>query len=358
MRHIIAIIAIGSVITGCYTGKEVVKDDTWMLKDVTRSDDYNPIMEPDPKVDFKCPMRRREIKWAKQNVFNPAAVVRDGKVSLLFRAQDDSGTSRIGLAESKDGYNFKKREEPVLYPADDALKTYEWDGGCEDPRVVRRKDGVFVMTYTAYDKNIARLCIATSKDLIHWDKHGLAFPEFKYRKQWSKSGAIVCEQKDEKMVARKVGGKYWMFWGDTDMFIASSEDLISWKPLEDKHGNLVRVMQPRAGMFDSRLVEPGPFALWRKSGILLVYNSSNSAADGDKSLAADVYSAGQALFSPSHPEKLIARANQYLLTPQRYFEKEGSVNNVCFVEGMIWFRDRWFLYYGTGDSRIAVAECH
>lgn len=37
------------------------------------------------------------------------------------------------------------------------------------------------------------------------------------------------------------------------------------------------------------------------------------------------------------------------------YEKIGEVNNVCFVEGLVYFKNKWFLYYGTADSKIAVA---
>ena len=357
VRHITAFVLLLAFLSGCSSSQKMVSNDNWMFQDFVRSDDYNPMMEPDAKLDFKCPMRRKRVQWAARNVFNPAAIVRDDRVWLLFRAQDEQGTSRIGLADSRNGFEFRKKEEPVLYPDNDIQKTFEWEGGCEDPRIVQRNDGLYIMTYTAYDHRTARLCVASSKDLQRWEKHGLVMSENKYRSLWSKSGAIVCTRQSEKIVAKKVKGKYWMYWGDTDIFMASSDDLISWRPLEDKNGNLVRVMLPRAGMFDSRLVEPGPFALIRKEGIVLIYNSSNSASSGDKTLGADVYSVGQALFSTSKPEKLIGRSDKYLLTPTRYFEKEGEVTNVCFVEGMVWFNDHWFIYYGAGDSRIAVAEC-
>lgn len=358
MRHFAFLLFVVISLAACTGAQKMVKGDGWMFKNLTRSDDHNPILEPDVRADFRCPMRRKSVRWSEKNVFNPAAIVRDGRVWLLFRAQDGFGTSRIGLAESKDGFEFKKKPEPVLFPDNDAQKNYEWEGGCEDPRLVRRSDGLYVMTYTAYDRNTARLCIASSRDLEHWEKHGLVLSEYKYRNLWSKSGAIVCERNGDKIVAKKIKGKYRMYWGDTDLFMATSDDLISWRPVEDKQGNLLRVMQPRAGMFDSRLVEPGPFALLRKEGIVLLYNSANSASSGDKTLGADVYSIGQALFSTSHPEQLIGRANQYMLTPERYFEKEGAVSNVCFAEGMVWFKDHWLLYYGAGDSRIAVAECY
>jgi beta-1,2-mannosidase len=357
MRFLAYIILFSTYLSACSSTQPLVQTDNWMFQKFIRSDEYNPILEPDIQAHFTCPIRQKKVYWAAKNVFNPAAIVHDGRVWMLFRAQDDRGTSRIGLANSRDGFDFRKRPDPVLYPDVDALKNLEWNGGCEDPRVVSRKDGLFIMTYTAYDGNIAHLCIATSKDFVHWQKHGPVLTAKKYHKRWSKSGAIVCTRKGSRIVAKKINGKYRMYWGDSDLFMATSDDLIHWQPLEDKRGNLLSVMGPRPGMFDSKLVEPGPFALLRKDGILLLYNGANSAIDGDKTLAPNGYAIGQALFSSSKPTQLIGRADHCLLSPERYFEKEGAVNNVCFLEGMVWFNDHWMLYYGAGDSRIGVAEC-
>jgi beta-1,2-mannosidase len=329
---------------------------SWGLSEVRKLDDYNPILEPERRSEFECPVRKKEVRWEETNVFNPAAVVRDGRVWLLYRAQDREGTSRIGLASSRSGYDFSRNAEPVLFPARDDQREYEWPGGCEDPRIVRTEDGRFIMTYTAYDGKIARLCVATSLDLVHWEKHGLAFGAKKYRNVWSKSGAIVCEREGDRIIARKIDGKYWMYWGDTDIFLATSSNLIDWKPLEDETGQLALALSPRPGFFDSRLVEPGPFALRTEAGILLLYNSANDAAVGDLTLADRSYSVGQALFARTKPGQLIARSGKFLLTPGKSYETTGAVNNVCFLEGMVWFRDRWFLYYGTADSKIAVAE--
>ncbi|HEY4877300.1 MAG TPA: hypothetical protein VIH86_17105 [Puia sp.] len=43
------------------------------------------------------------------------------------------------------------------------------------------------------------------------------------------------------------------------------------------------------------------------------------------------------------------------MKPDKSYEISGQVNNVCFVEGLANFNNRWFLYYGTADSKIAVA---
>jgi predicted GH43/DUF377 family glycosyl hydrolase len=61
------------------------------------------------------------------------------------------------------------------------------------------------------------------------------------------------------------------------------------------------------------------------------------------------------LFDPERPYTLTGRTDGYFIFPDKPYELTGEVNNVCFVEGLVYFRDKWFLYYGTADSRIAVA---
>ena len=112
---------------------------------------------------------------------------------MLYRAQDSNGTSRLGYATSADGIRFIRRPEPVLSPETD----YERDGGIEDPRLVKI-DGTYYLTYTGYNKNDAQLCLATSNDLVHWDRKGVILPAYKGRWNvgWTKAGAIVPEKID------------------------------------------------------------------------------------------------------------------------------------------------------------------
>ena len=356
MKKLIPFFLLVVILSACTGGQKALKGNDWMIQSIDRLDEFNPILERDSRPEYYCPIRKKRVNWEERSVFNPTAVMKDSRVWLMYRAQDKNGTSRIGIASSRNGTEFRKNPTPVLGPDNDTMEDLEWEGGCEDPRVVRREDGLYIMTYTAYDGKTARLCLASSRNLINWEKHGVVLTDRKYRNLWSKSGAIVCEREGSQIIAKKLKGKYWMYWGDTDLFMASSEDLVSWEPLEDKKGNLTRVMIPRPGLFDSRLVEPGPFALVQDEGILLLYNSANSASSGDKSLGADVYSVGQALFSTQKPWELRARSDRYLLTADRDFEKEGEVANVCFLEGMVWIDGRWWLYYGAGDSKVGVAE--
>ncbi|HLF35632.1 MAG TPA: glycoside hydrolase family 130 protein [Cyclobacteriaceae bacterium] len=334
----------------------------WALLPFTRIDSVNPVLLTSNVLSFMDPILEQPVKWEEKDVFNPAAIVRDGKVYLLYRAEDKigiyQGTSRIGLAVSNDGMHFTKNPEPVFFPAKDSMKAYEWPGGCEDPRVVISEEGLYIMTYTAYEGKTARLCIAVSEDLMKWEKKGLAFGKAyqgKFKDTWSKSGSIICRRDGENFIAVKIGGKYQMYWGDTDIFLAHSNDLLSWEPLVDAEGNLKPVLKPRQGFFDSDLIEPGPPAMMTDQGILLIYNSRNKAGTGDPEIPDGTYSAGQALFNKTDPSLVKERLEKNFFMPEKEYEISGQVNQVCFLEGLVYFQEKYFLYYGTADSKIAVA---
>jgi predicted GH43/DUF377 family glycosyl hydrolase len=337
-------------------GQSKQNSKAWTFPAFEKQDAVNPILFPDPNFEFKCPITGNTTKWQSKNVLNPTAFVKEGKVYLLYRAQDSAMTSRLGLAISDDGVHFSKQAAPIFYPEKDAFQKYEWNGGVEDPRIVESEEHGYILTYTSYDGKTARLCFATSKDLIHWEKRGPVLASDKYINAWSKSGAIVVERKGDKVVAKKINDKYWMYFGDTDLFMAYSADLIHWLPLENEESKkIVSVLQPRPGYFDSRLVEPGPFALYTDKGIVLIYNSSNAANNNDPNLPQYTYAAAQALFDGNMPYKLLDRTMTYFIHPDKPYEKTGEVNEVCFVEGLVYFKNKWFLYYGTADSKIALA---
>jgi len=273
--------------------------------------------------------------WESAGTFNPAVVMRDGKIVMLYRAQDKQGTSRLGYAESEDGIHFKRRSQPVLSPEED----YEKDGGMEDPRLVRFGD-TYYLTYTGYNKIDAQLCLATSKDLIHWDRKGIILPANKgnWNVKWTKSGAIVPE---------KVNGKYWMYFlgtsadGKDQAGLASSNDLLRWT--EETKTPVLRV---RPGHFDSRVAEPGPPPMIRGEKIILIYNGADDHL---------VYRTGVAAFDLKDPRKLISRSDEPVFAPEKDWEKVGQVPNVVFVEGMVRRGSEWLLYYGGADKYVGVA---
>ena len=84
-----------------------------------------------PDATFENPINHEIVHWEKAWVYNPAAVARDGKLVVLYRAQQGPGNtvSRVGYAESSDGFHFTSDPQPVYYPAEDDQKIYEWKGG-------------------------------------------------------------------------------------------------------------------------------------------------------------------------------------------------------------------------------------
>ncbi len=359
-RELILFLTVFVIFTACnQETTQVTKEVNWQLGPFVKQDADNPILGALDSTLFYCPVRQADVAWEAKDVFNPAAIVRNDTIFMLYRAEDTvgiySGTSRLGLAWSVDGTRFIRNPQPVFYPDNDGLENYEWEGGVEDPRITRMPKGEYIVTYTSYDGHVARLNIATTPDLLNWEKYGPAFQSEKYINEWSKSGAIVSESIQNIPTAIKINGKYWMYWGDTDIFLATSNDLIHWEPFENEDGTLKKILSPREAMFDSRLVEPGPPAMITENGILLIYNGMNKDEGGDPELAAGVYSGGQALFDLSDPGKLINRSTRHFITPDKDYEITGQVGNVCFVEGLVHYKEKWFLYYGTADSKIAVA---
>lgn len=267
--------------------------------------------------------------------YNPTAIMFQGDYILLYRGQDKNKTSYVGFAKSKDGIHFSAEKTPVLSPA----TAYEKTGGIEDPRVVKIDDR-FYLTYTGYNGTDAQLCLASSQDLRKWKRHGVILPAYKgkWNKGWTKAGAIVDQ---------KINGKYWMYYlgtkdGADQMGVASSVDLKNWSDATDQP-----ILAKRPGMFDSRVVEPGPAPVITKKGILLIYNGA------DDNL---VYRAGWVLFDSKDPTRVIARSDTPIFAPQKSWELKGQVPNVVFIEGMIKRGDRLLLYYGGADSVTGVAE--
>jgi predicted GH43/DUF377 family glycosyl hydrolase len=294
------------------------------------------------------PLLRPAASWSEFGLFNPAAIKAGAKTVLLFRAQDRNQTSRIGYADSTDGLHFTIRPEPVLSPE----APYEKNGGVEDPRVLEI-DGTYYLTYTGYNRRDAQLCLATSTDLVHWERKGVILPAYKgtWNTQWTKSGAIVRE---------KINGKWWMYYlgtrKDPDgqsrdyMGLVSSDDLLHWSDATDQP-----VMPRRPGAFDSRVMEPGPPPFLTDAGILLLYNGADDHL---------VYGPGWVLFDRRDPRHVLARSDKPFILPTLDWEKTGNVPNVIFLEGAVPREtsagDALDLigYYGAADKYIGGLNIH
>lgn len=309
------------------------------------------------------------MHWEALHTFNPAAIVREGKVYVLYRAEDDSGAmaigghvSRLGLAVSADGVHFQQLPEPVFYPDMDAQRSREVPGGVEDPRLVEAPDGSYVLTYTQWsrERNSYSVGVATSKDLQHWTKQGPAFAgalggrydELKY-----KSAGIVTEQKGDRLIAAKINGRYWMYWGEIQVGIATSPDLIHWTPVEEAPGKTRVLLRARPGKADSAFPETGPPPVRTSQGIVMLYNAKNAeGVSGDTRLQPGTYSVEEALFSADDPAAMKGRSAEPVFSPKLPFERSGQyAAGTTFAEGLVLFRGKWWMYYGCADSFVGVA---
>lgn len=270
----------------------------------------NPILTPS-----------RKNKFESAALYNGTAIKKDDKIYLFYRAEQhyySDYISKIGLAISKDGFKFKRyKKNPVIEPE----RKYE-KRGCEDPRITEL-DGKYYLTYVAFSGKRTHIALAQSLDLIHWKKQGIIIKN-------AKSGALL---------PKKINNKFVLYFGDTNIYLATSKNLKKWEIKEKP------VLLPRAGNFDSKLIEVGPAPIITEKGIFMLYNSS----DGEE------YNVGFVMFDKNNPGKLIARTDKPVLSSTKPWEKYGKVNYVVFVEGLIKKDENYLIYYGGADKSIGVA---
>ena len=297
-----------------------------------------PVLSPTPDSRFQCPILGKEVRWEEQNVYNPAAVVRDGKVYLLYRADDKNPalqwgrTCRIGMAYSEDGIHFTRHPTPVLYPDNDPWKKYEWEGGCEDLHIVEGEDGTYYMNYTTWDGHGDTMSVASSRDLIHWTKHGPAFRKGTPENVGGRSGVVISRLVGDRLIAAKINGKYWMYYTHP-CALAWSDNLIDWT---------------RAGKSvwgGGR--EAGAIALLRDDGILLMTQG------GHHSLGAWVLR--QALIDRNDLKTVLEEQKEPFLYPELEWEKKGFTDPATVANTLVPLKGRWLLYYGAADRCIGLA---
>jgi len=289
-------------------------------------EDYpnNPILAPSKGFQSKA-------------VFNPTVIKEDGGFWMLYRAETEDGlTGRVGIAHSSDGFHFTPQHEPVLSPDEDFDR-----GGCEDPRVAKVGDTYF-LTYVGNRRkyHVSNICLATSKDLLSWKKHG---PVLEAREGTWDSGQL----KAGVIVPEKVQGKYIMyFMGEARPWtsaigIAYSNDLYHWEEPTDRP-----VLVPREGFFDSKGIEPGPNPVLTQDGILLIYNGWGDGC---------IYKTGGVLFSKENPSRVLKRTNVPILNLSQDYGRKYGTGNHCVAEGLVRHNKQWLLYYGAADRLVCMA---
>jgi predicted GH43/DUF377 family glycosyl hydrolase len=306
--------------------KEIVKAKT---REIFVRCPKNPIIKPIPQHD-----------WEAVATFNPAAIELEGKIHILYRALSSDMTSSIGYALSKDGFRITERlNEPVYVPREKfEMKLCPGHSGCEDPRVVRIGDKIY-MFYTAYDNvNLPKVALTSIrvKDFLN--------QEWK----WSKPQIISPPEIDDKdacVIPEKINDRYMFIHrtGGVNIVFDYLDSLDLYEPPKLWGYKLLR---PRTGMWDGKKVGLATPPIKTPSGWLMFYHG----------LSADnVYRVGAVLLELSNPENIVARTSAAVLEPFTSYEKEGYTRNVVFPCGAVIRDGMVYLYYGAADTYVCVA---
>lgn len=315
----------------------------------------NPILSPDPKSSWESACR-----------CNPAAWYDGRTVHLLYRAgpDDDRHPIYLGLAESKDGFTFKRvSRKPVFGPSDDGF-----DAGCiEDPRIIRLGN-VYYMTYAArmyppgpYWKKTMPLNAYVPDGMkddhapaaVKWNltRSGLAATsDFR---RWTRLGPItsaVVDDRDAIIFPGKVGGRFAMLHRPSSwvgpkygcekpsIWLSFSDDLLNWP---EEH----LLAQPVFGWEAAKIGGSTP-PIRTEKGWLTLYHGVDSQS---------VYRTGAMLLDLDDPLKILGRTPEPILEPETDEEQKGLVNNVVFPCGNVVIGDTLFVYYGAADTHCCVA---
>ncbi len=269
-------------------------------------------------------------EWEKAAVFNSALVFQQGLFHTVYRATDIGGHEKFGryinafgYATSKDLINWDRFDQPVL--ANDVPQELR---GPEDPRIVEIDD-IFYMTYTGFGDRFSgdyRICLATSKDLIHWERHGVVLDE---------------PNKDSSLFPEKIGGRFCLFHRrPPDIWLCYSNDLITWTDHRI-------IMRPIPGTWESERIGIAGPPVKIDTGWLLIYHGV------DKNNA---YRLGAALLDYDDPSIVLERYSNPILEPELDWEINGFVPNVVFSCGTVLKDDKIYCMYGGADTVLGMAE--
>ncbi len=159
-----------------------------------------------------------------------------------------------------------------------------------------------------------------------------------------------------RLIAAKINGMYWMYWGEGAIHLATSTDLIHWTPVQYANGAQLNCCSRGRGTLTAHFLRPGRRRYGLAAGIVVIYNGKNAVSGGDPDLGPEAYAAGEALFDAKNPANFLIQTAEPVLRPELPYEKTGQyAAGTTFAEGLVYFHKQWFLYYGCADSLVAVA---
>jgi predicted GH43/DUF377 family glycosyl hydrolase len=281
----------------------------------------NPILQPS---DMPIPCKA---------VCNPAAIVIDDYVLLLLRVIDHQDRSHLFVARSKDGVSgWTIESEPLLTP----LKDAGWydNIACEDPRITFMEDTQeFAITYVGVSEFGACVCLALTGDFVTARRLGIVIHPY---------------NKDAAILPKKFDGKYRLLHRPTsgpleDVWMSSSPDLLHW-------GEPVNVLREsdQPGWYDGK-VGTGPTPIETEHGWLLLFHGVQSIDQGW------IYRMGMVMLDKDEPSRIIVKWPYWLMEPQEPYEFSATNRAIIFPTGAF-IRDGILqVYYGAGDTVVAVA---
>ncbi len=255
------------------------------------------ILSPDSSKVFHCPWFEDTVAWM-TSIYGGDIYLQADTTFLFFSAKgSDPGhgkVARIGMAIQTGDRAFQVRPQPIIFPS--RSDPHIW--GMDIPKIVEDHKGTYWMTYNTYDqKGRSTLAIAKSRDLQHWSPQAASFGSARSH------GIILADHLDGKKVATYIDGYYYLFAGKRIIQLYRSSNLLQWTPVPTPSGAEHIVLTPRRDLFDREWVNPVE-AIWKPSGILLLYNGGVSHHVSKK----PIYAAGQAVLKSDDPTVLMSRS--------------------------------------------------
>jgi predicted GH43/DUF377 family glycosyl hydrolase len=309
---------------------------------------HNPILSPRP-----------ENGWESFATFNTAAIHLDGRVDLLYRAMGQMGVSVLGYASSADGRHIDERlDEPAYVPREPFEITpppprglehpnpYARQymsgggyGGCEDPRLTRIDDDLY-MTYVAFNGfDPPRVALAS-----------IAVDDFLARRwRWRRPVLISrpgIVDKNAVLFPERIGGRYVFFHRVFPDMLISRRRSLEFGPGEYLSGDFG--IAPRPECWDSRKVGAGPPPIRTEAGWLQIYHAVDDRRDGE-------YRVGAMLLDLEEPTHVLHRSLAPVLEPETAPENEGHKSGVVYPCGAVVLDGELIVYYGGADKYVCAA---
>jgi predicted GH43/DUF377 family glycosyl hydrolase len=326
-----------------------------------------------------------------EGVLNPAAARSpDGQLYLFPRLVAKGNYSRIGIARVQ----FNEAGDPAgverlgtaLEPEADYERRADGGGGCEDPRVTFVEPlHRYLMSYTAFSSRGPRIALASSEDLFHWHRLGLA--------GFAPCHGIEFDDVDDKdaslfpVAIPNPSGQPELAILHRPLFPGTRPEETACRP-ESRELDLDREsiwisycpmtseggVSDRLGQFTSHHRLATPVSPWERlkigsgtppiltrHGWLIVYHGVSDLAQPNSEAHQLCYSAGVMMLSKKHPQVIRYRSAEPVLKPELSQEQSGTIANVVFPTGIdrrddLGLLDRFDVYYGMADNRIGVAR--